>query len=247
MRGRADGRGGIDHVQAQAQCEGFCGGDQAHLELEAEELRREGLSADEARRARREFGNVRVAQERFYLRGRWVALDKLLRDVRFGLRSLMQSPGFAATAILTLALGIGANTAVFSVMNAVLLKSLPVHDPERLVYLRTSNAPRGTGTIDTNETFSYPVYDALRKQDGAFSAGDGVRAAFGSKVAVRIGAEPEEAEGDMVSGTFFSGLGVNLPLGRGFSAAGRGQSCAGCGDQLQLLDTAVCARSWRAG
>ena len=75
----------------------------------------------------------------------------------------MQSPGFAITAILTLALGVGANTAVFSVMNAVLLRSLPVADPDRVVYLRTSNPPRGTGTIDSNETFSYPVYDALRQ------------------------------------------------------------------------------------
>ena len=136
----------------------------AHLALEADDLESEGLSGDEAQwKARREFGNVRAAQERFYMRGRWIGLDKLWRDLRFGLRSLRQSPGFAATAILTLALGIGANTAVFSVMNAVLLRSLPVSDPSRLVYLRTSNPPRGTGTIDSNETFSYPVYDALRK------------------------------------------------------------------------------------
>ncbi|MGA2807456.1 MAG: ABC transporter permease [Terracidiphilus sp.] len=190
----------------------------AHLELEADELRHEGLSDEEARRkARREFGNVRLAQERFYMRGRWVGLDKFVRGLRFGLRSLRQSPGFAATAILTLALGVGANTAVFSVMNAVLLKSLPVADPERVVYLRTSGPPHGTGTIDTNETFSYPVYDALRRQAGGLSSLIAYVPLSGSKVAVRVGAEPEEAEGDMVSGVFFSGLGVNLPLGRGFS------------------------------
>jgi predicted permease len=190
----------------------------AHLELEADDLRHEGLSESEARwKARREFGNVRAAQERFYMRGRWVGLDKLLRNVRFGLRSLRQSLGFTATAILTLALGVGANTAVFSVMNAVLLKSLPVADPDRLVYLRTSNPPRGTGTIDSNQTFSYPVYDALRQRSRELSSVIAYAPLSNSKVAVRYGADPEEAEGDMVSGTFFSGLGVNLPLGRGFS------------------------------
>jgi hypothetical protein len=121
----------------------------AHLGLEAEDLRREGLSSDEAhRKARAAFGSMSAAHERFYVKGRLVWLDKLARDLRFGLRSLAQSLGFALTAVLTLALGIGANTAVFSVMNAVLLKSLPVNDPQRLIYLRTSNPPRGTGTID---------------------------------------------------------------------------------------------------
>jgi predicted permease len=198
--------------------EDFAAEIKAHLELEADELRGEGLSEDEAQwKARREFGNVSLAQERFYLKDRWAAFDKLLRNVRFGLRSLRQSPGFAATAILTLALGIGANTAVFSVMNAVLLKQLPVTDPQRLVYLRTSNAPQGTGTIDSNETFPYTVYDALRKESRGLAPVMAYVPLSNSKVAVRVGAQPEEAEGDMVSGTFFSGLGVNLPLGRGFS------------------------------
>jgi predicted permease len=189
-----------------------------HLELEAEELRGEGLSEDAARwKARREFGSVRAAREQFYLKDRWVGLDRLFRDVRFALRSLLKSPGFTATAILTLALGIGVNTAVFSVMNAVLLRSLPVANPDALVYLRTSNPPRNTGTIDSNETFSYPVYDALRRQSGGFSPVMAYVPLSNSKVAVRYGALPEEAEGDMVSGTFFSGLGVRLIRGRGFS------------------------------
>jgi predicted permease len=190
----------------------------AHLELEADELRSEGLSASDARtKARQRFGNVRAAQERFYLRSRWVWLDKLVRDLRYGFRSLAQSPGFTITAILTLALGMGANTAVFSVTNAVLMQSLPVSGADRLVYLRTSNPPRGTGTIDTTETMSYSVYDALRRQSGAMSAVMAYVPLSGSKVAVRYGAEPEEAEGDMVSGTFFSGLGVRLPRGHGFT------------------------------
>lgn len=198
--------------------EDFAAEIKAHLELEADELKSQGVSPDEAQwQARRAFGSVRAAQERFYMRGRWLALDRLLRELRFGVRSLRLSPGFAVTAILTIALGIGANTAVFSVMNAVLLRSLPVTDPGRLVYLQTSNAPRGTGTIDSNETFSYPVYDALRSHPHALSPLMAFVPLSGSKVAVRYGAEPEEAEGDMVSGTFFSGLGVNLPLGRGFS------------------------------
>jgi predicted permease len=189
-----------------------------HLQLETDELQSSGLSEDEARwRARREFGNLTLAKERFILKGRWVGLDKLLRDLRFGVRSLRRCPGFTATAIVTLALGVGANTAVFSLMNAVLLRSLPVSDPDRLVYLRTTNPPHGTGTINSNETFSYAVYDALRQQNGAFFPLMAYVPLSGSKVAVRYGANPEEAEGDMVSGTFFSGLGVKLARGLGFN------------------------------
>jgi predicted permease len=190
----------------------------AHLELEADELRSEGLSDDEARRkARVEFGSVTTAQERFYVKGRWVALEKTLREMRFALRSLRQSPGFTVTAILTLALGVGANTAVFNVMNAVLLRSLPVPDPDRVVYLRTSNSPRGTGTIDSNETFSYAVFDVLRHESRGLAALIAYVPLSGSKVSVRFGPHPEEAEGDMVSGNFFSGLGVKLIEGRGFT------------------------------
>jgi hypothetical protein len=90
-------------------------------------------------------------------------------------------------------------------------------DPVRVVYLRTSNPPLGTGTIDTRETFSYPVYDALRQQDRGLSPVMAYVPLSIGKVAVRNGAQPEEAEGDMVSGTFFSGLGVKLARGRGFS------------------------------
>ncbi|MGB7169929.1 MAG: ABC transporter permease [Acidobacteriaceae bacterium] len=191
----------------------------AHLELEADDLRQEGVSPDEARfKAHRTFGNVRAVQENFYLRSRWAWLDRLLRDLRFGLRSMRQAPGFTLTAVLTLALGIGANTAVFSVMNAVLLRSLPVADPQRVVYLNTSGTPNGTGTIDSNSTFSYAVYNALRPPNGALSDLIAVGLLSGGKLGVRIGALPEQAEGDMVSGNFFSGLGVPILRGRGLSS-----------------------------
>ncbi len=191
----------------------------AHLELEADDLRQEGVSPDEAHfQAHRTFGNVRAAQENFYLRSHWAWLDRLLRDLRFGLRSMRQAPGFTLTAVLTLALGIGANTAVFSVMNAVLLRSLPVSDPQRVVYLNTSGTPNGTGTIDSNSTFSYAVYNALRPPNGALSDLIAVGLLSGGKLGVRIGALPEQAEGDMVSGNFFSGLGVPILRGRGFSS-----------------------------
>jgi hypothetical protein len=144
---------------------------QAHVDLEAEALQAEGLSEEEARRqARVKFGSLRREQERFYTRGRWVRFDNCMRDLKHAFRSLLASPGFTITAIVTLALGVGANSAVFSVMHAVLLRSLPVADADRVMYLRTTGPPHGTGTVNTWETFSYPVYDALRSQAGTMAA-----------------------------------------------------------------------------
>ncbi len=191
----------------------------SHLELEADELSSEGVDAAESRRrARAAFGSVPAAEERFRLRSHWALMDHLLRDLRFGLRALWQTPGFTLTAVLTVALGVGANTAVFSVMNAVLLRSLPVRDPQNLVYLNTDHTPSNTGTIDSHATFGYSVYRELRAQSDAFSDVIAVGGLSVNKVNVRIGAQPEEAEADMVSGNFFSGLGVDLARGRGFSA-----------------------------
>ena len=102
----------------------------------------------------------------------------------------------------------------------------------RVVYLRTSNPPNGTGTIDSNETFSYAVYDALRRQNRGLSPVMAYVPLATRKVAVRYGAQPEQAEGDMVSGTFFSGLGVKLACGRGFSERDESNHAPDCRNQL---------------
>ena len=140
-----------------------------------------------------------------------------INDLRYAVRQLKKSIGLTVICVVTLALGIGANTAVFSVMNTVLLKSLPVEDPDHVVYLNTSGAPQRTGTIASRETFPYTVYDAFHKQHGPLTAVMAYVPLSAGKVAVRYGSQPEEAEGDMVSGEFFSGLGVKLARGHGFS------------------------------
>jgi predicted permease len=141
------------------------------------------------------------------------------QNLRFAIRQLAKTPGLALVCVLTLALGIGANTAVFSVMNAVLLRSLPVSDPSRVFYLHTTGAPNNAGNTGNWETsFSYPVYEALR-QNQTFSDVMAYVPLSIDKVAVRLGnAQPEEAEADMVSGNFFSGLGVKMERGRAFTS-----------------------------
>src|SRR6185436_8960111 len=109
---------------------------QSHIELETQRLIGEGMEAEEARaRARGSFGNVTATEERFYESNRTMWLDDLYRDVRYSLRAMAKHPGFALTAILTLALGIGANTAIFTLLDAVVLKPLAVPAADQLVTL----------------------------------------------------------------------------------------------------------------
>jgi hypothetical protein len=109
---------------------------QAHLQIEADRLVEEGMDPDEAMAAaRRAFGNVTSSRERFYESSRWMWLDRLMTDLRYALRRIRNSPVSTSTVILSLALGIGFNTAIFSLADQALLRALPVKDPEQLVLL----------------------------------------------------------------------------------------------------------------
>lgn len=149
----------------------------------------------------------------------------MLSDFRHALRHLAKTPGFTFIAVLTMGLGIGANTAVFSVLNAVLLRFLPVPDPQQLVLFHLRNQPLNTSQSGYDDTsLSLPVLNALRIRHDVFT--DVVASAplaFG-KVNVRVGAEPEEAHGELVSGNYFSGLGVHLYIGRGFTLQDEAQN-----------------------
>jgi predicted permease len=145
-------------------------------------------------------------------------MANLFQDLKYGLRMLAKNPGFTAVAVLTLALGIGANTAIFSVMNTVMLRFLPVPDPDRLVYLRVEGRPSGTWeTGDDSRTFNEPSFEQLRNERHIFSDLMAFVPLGFSGVAVRYGEEPEVVHGDMVSGNFFSGLGVRPARGRTFT------------------------------
>jgi MacB-like periplasmic core domain len=139
------------------------------------------------------------------------------RDVRYGVRQLLKTPVFTIVCVLTLALGVGANTAVFSVMHAVLIKMLPVEDASHVFYVHTTDYPAGASqTGDSNTSFSYPVYRALREQAGLQEVMTFIPLSTSGKAPARVGTVPEEAAGDMVSGNYFRGLGVGTELGRGF-------------------------------
>src|SRR6516162_8297536 len=144
-------------------------------------------------------------------------IEEVLQALRYSVRQLRKTPGFTAVVTVTLALGIGANTAVFSVMDAVLLRSLPVRNPQELVYLHTSDFPGGqTGYGDTSMRMQ--VFQALRKEGRVFSdLMAWVPLSFAGGIPARYGKDPEQLNADMVSGNFFTGLGVQPIRGRVFN------------------------------
>jgi putative ABC transport system permease protein len=190
----------------------------AHLELEADEWRGEGLSDVEARRrAHVEFGNVGSAKEGFRLRGRALWAENLARDLRYGVRGLMRNPAFTLVTVLTLWLAIGANTAVFSLLDQALLRALPVADPQRLVVLSFAGGHPGHWHSDGGGSpghvyeFSYPMYRDLRQSNTVLS---GLIATAQTSVGLAWQNRAESVGAEMVSGNYFSTLGVQPAVGR---------------------------------
>jgi predicted permease len=175
-----------------------------HLDLRAADKGSEAI-------AKRKFGNAALLREQSRGVWGWTFWDALAQDVRYAMRTLAANKGFAAAAILSLTLGIGANTAIFSIVNAVMLRSLPVEDPHRLVALHVGNAPgdRRRGAVVTN-----PIWEAVRDSQQAFS---GVLAYSPDRFDLAAGGESHFSNGLWVSGDFFRVLGVPALRGRVFT------------------------------
>jgi putative ABC transport system permease protein len=182
-----------------------------HIARETQDNIERGMSPEEARyAATRKFGNVTQVKEE--ARDVWslIWLEQLLEDIRFGLRLLRKNPGFTAVAVLTLALGIGANAAVFSVVYAVLLRPLPYRDPSRLVVLRETTPRVGDVSV------SFPDFIDWRAASHAFAQMAAVQSVDFNLAGVT---QPESISGDAVSPNFLSMMGVRPLLGRDFDAS----------------------------
>jgi putative ABC transport system permease protein len=182
-----------------------------HIARETQDNIDRGMKPEEARyAAMRKFGNVTMVKEETQEVWNFVWLEQLLVDIRFGLRMLRKNPGFTAVAALTLALGIGANTAVFSVVYAVLLRPLTYKDPAGLVVLNETTPRIGTVSV------SYPNFFDWREQSHAFSQMAAVQSVDFNLAGVT---QPESISGDAVSPNFLSMMGVRPFLGRDFDAS----------------------------
>jgi predicted permease len=182
-----------------------------HLELDAEAKMDRGLDAEEARyAARRDFGNTTLVKEVTREMWAWSSLERFLQNVRYGLRVIRRNPGFAAVAILTLALGIGANTAVFSVVNTIFLKPLPFPESDRMFLVARTNNEIGGPNI------SIPIYLAWKEKSGLFDALG--LAQYGRNLALTGRGDPEQIPTYVISSEVLPVLGVSPALGRGFQA-----------------------------
>ncbi|HTU49275.1 MAG TPA: ABC transporter permease [Acidobacteriaceae bacterium] len=186
-----------------------------HLNEKIEALVVEGMPREEATHAaRRAFGNSTLLEERGREFWMWSWMENLWTDLKFTVRQLRKSPGFTVTAVMTLALGIGATTAIFSLFLQVLLHSLPVQDPQTVVLLRASGANTGymSNYGDPTYYFSVPMFRDLQRQTGKVFRSMAASGPF--PAATRTGETAENLQGDFVTGDFFGTLGLRPALGR---------------------------------
>jgi putative ABC transport system permease protein len=199
-----------------------------HVELRSRKLRRQGLAADEAAyAARRQFGNAAWYQGESSELWGWTMWERFIQDLRHGARTLAKSPGFTAIAVATLALGLGMNTAVFSIVNAVMLRALPYQQPDRLVSLWEENSrPEDTptfntkgspaGTAGTSRRFTVSVANlADYRNSGVF---EGLAAFAVTPRNLTAMETPARISGESVDWNFFTVLGISPERGRAFLA-----------------------------
>ncbi len=179
-----------------------------HLAERRDTLMDSGMNAHDAdAEARRKFGNATSQKERTRDVDLMMWLETCLADIRYAFRALRRSPAFALVAILSLALGIGANTAIFSLIDAVMLKSLPVSHPEQLV------AVKAVGAGPSDYYFTNPLWEAIRDRADMFA---GTFATANTRFDLTTGGEAQQASGEFVSGDYFNVLGVRPAAGRLF-------------------------------
>lgn len=192
---------------------------QLHLDLRVQQQREAGLSAASAHRtARRKFGNPTVLRENSHMAWGWNWLETFLQDVSYGIRSLLRSPALTTVALLSLGLGIGANTAIFSFIDAIMLRSLPIKNPAQLVVLGEGDEDGMTDRYGSTTLYSYPFYRQFQQKNDVFSDVATIlsfNANPHGTIDHRDQMEPMMI--DIVSGTFFSTLGVEPAMGRMFT------------------------------
>ncbi|HEX4022813.1 MAG TPA: ABC transporter permease [Acidobacteriaceae bacterium] len=189
---------------------------QLHLELRKQEQMERGMAPNKAHStARRRFGNVTGIKEKSHMSWGWDWFEQLMQDVSYGVRGMLRSPGLTIVALLSLALGIGANTAIFSLMDAVMLRSLPVKDPGQLVLLGDGSEIGITDDFPNTALYSYPFYRQMQKKNAVFSD---VAAVFSMRSdlhgSVEGHSETEPMAVQLVSGSYFPVLGVHAMMGR---------------------------------
>jgi putative ABC transport system permease protein len=202
---------------------------EAYLTIETDANISRGMARDEARAAaRRKLGNATLVREDIYHMNTISILDSAWRDFRYGLRLLRLNPGFATIAILSLALGIGGNTAIFQLLDSVRIRTLPVKDPQQLAEIRIAQTKDGrTGRfLGRRPMLTNTLFEVIRDRQQAFS---GLATWGATSFNLTASGEGRYANGLWVNGDFFNTLGVKPMLGRVFSAADDRPGCAAPG------------------